>query len=324
MRDFLRDRSKSEHQWVGDSLSAYLDGELSTRLSARVEKHLRECRACTRNLSTLRQTVALVNELPVVPAPRSFAIPPAVVQPKAKLAAPRWGYGFLRGATALAALLVVLLIGADVSLRFLGGFRFAASPPPAPGGEMLLALEATPTIGPLKTSDQLLTGQAKETEPPGAVPPPSNFEELPAPSATQAPPEHPAVPPQGTATSERSLAAEANGTPPAVAAAGGTPSADQEAMGAGAAEPTSTLVPTPTLKVEATGQAEPSPAPTATPQVVAMADRPQPWVRTEDAGFRGQLDALSPLRLAELVAVVILAVLICATLVSGWLIRKRT
>ena len=114
-------RKKSEHEWVGESLSAYIDGELARRERARVEQHLKECQACAENLRTLRQTVALLKELPVIPAPRSFAVRPRVAKARPTPAPSAWGYGLLKGATAIAALLLVLLIGGDVALHVFGG-----------------------------------------------------------------------------------------------------------------------------------------------------------------------------------------------------------
>ena len=46
---------KSEHQRVEERLSAYLDGELSPKEQAWVEKHLAQCADCAQNLRTLRE-----------------------------------------------------------------------------------------------------------------------------------------------------------------------------------------------------------------------------------------------------------------------------
>lgn len=324
MLDFLRRRSESEHKWVEDSLSAYIDGELSPKERARVEKHLRDCQACTQNLATLRQTVALVGELPQVPAPRSFAIRPAVVQPKARMATPAWGYGLLKGATALVALLLVLLIGADVSLQFLGGFRMAAPAPIAPAAEAPLPPAAPPTIGPTESGEEFMASQAKGTAPPAAEAPPWNAQGVPTPAATEADQAYLAPAPQDTATSELRISeAEVSGTPTAVAEPAEAPLTDEEGMGAGASELTATPAPTATLKAEATSEVELTPTATATPQVVAMAEPPESRVRTEDAGLRGEVYPLLPVRLAELVVVAILIILVPVTVVTGWLIRRR-
>jgi anti-sigma factor RsiW len=40
---FRKNDSKTEHQWVEERLSAYLDGELSSRERDAVEHHLARC-----------------------------------------------------------------------------------------------------------------------------------------------------------------------------------------------------------------------------------------------------------------------------------------
>lgn len=161
MFDFLRKRAKSEHQRAKELLSAYIDGALSSEEQALVEAHLDSCEECARNLRTLRRTVEFLGELPVVRAPRSFAIPAA--QPVKRLG---WAYAYLRMATALVAVLLVVVLVGDI---FLIGRAPAVVPapaavreyeaetgedmpevakekPPSPPAEQkrLLAIEATP------------------------------------------------------------------------------------------------------------------------------------------------------------------------------------
>jgi len=124
---------RSEHERVRELLSTYIDGELSAEEATLVEKHLHECSACTQDLESLRQTVNLVRELPAVSLPRPFTISHLVVpeRPWAR------GYVYLRGATALAALLLIVLLAGDLGFQYLWAPRMAA-PAPAP-----MALEAT-------------------------------------------------------------------------------------------------------------------------------------------------------------------------------------
>ncbi len=124
---------RSEHEKIEDLLSAYIDGELSIEEATLVEKHLRECSACTQDLETLRQTVNLVRQLPAVSPPRSFTISHLVV-PERPWA---WGYVYLRGTTALAALLLIVLLAGDLGFQYLWAPRMAA-----PALEPM-ALEAT-------------------------------------------------------------------------------------------------------------------------------------------------------------------------------------
>jgi hypothetical protein len=123
----------SEHKRVGELLSAYIDGELSIEEATLVERHLRDCSTCTQDLETLRQTVNLVQQLPAISPPRSFTISHLVV-PERRWA---WGYVYLRGATALTALLLIVLLAGDLGFQHLWAPRIAA-PVPEP-----MALKAT-------------------------------------------------------------------------------------------------------------------------------------------------------------------------------------
>ena len=186
MFDFLRKMGRSEHELLEESLSAYIDGELLAGEKARVQKHLEECEACSENLATLRQTVVLLGELPTVPAPISFALRPAPVRPRARVTAPAWGYGLLKGATALAALLLVLLIGGDLTLQFLGGFPLAARAPFAPAAEVALAPSTVPSVVPAPAEDQPMAGESKVTEKATAATTPPEVEVEEPPAAAQA------------------------------------------------------------------------------------------------------------------------------------------
>lgn len=124
---------RSEHARIEELLSAYIDGELSIQEATLVEKHLRHCSACTQSLETLRHTVNLVRQLPAVSPPRSFTISHLVVSERPWT----WGYVYLRGATALAALLLIVLLAGDLGYQYLWAPRMAA-PVAQP-----LALEAT-------------------------------------------------------------------------------------------------------------------------------------------------------------------------------------
>lgn len=119
----------SEHRWATRQLSAYLDSELSPSDRARVEAHLKECRICLEELSTLRWTVSLTAQMPMLKAPRSFMITEAIAQPPR----PPFGlaYVYLRSATvAVAALLLIVLAG-----DFLWPYRLS---PIAPGPQTLV------------------------------------------------------------------------------------------------------------------------------------------------------------------------------------------
>ena len=337
-------RKKSEHQGVDESLSAYIDGELSPAEMERVVNHLQECRACSESLATLRQTVALLKELPLIPAPRSFAVRPAVSRPRPSLAPPAWGYGLLKGATALAALLLVLLVGGDLALHVIGA-PLAAWAPAAPAPEVALAPTYEPTVAPAPAEEPPMLGQTKATEPSHTAPPPENAEEVApaAPAPTEAAGDFET--PQETASAPpRAEGAEPAGTPTAA----GTPveptGAEDEVLGAGGAETASavpcTPVPAPSTRegVETAIPPEPAcatpqpedeqravvPEGTETPQILAMVDVQD--TEADQAALREpQVEAppLSPLRLTELIVVAVLLVLVAATVFSAWL-RRRT
>ncbi len=105
----------SDHQYVEERLSAYLDGELSPPEKKAVSQHLAACQACQWQFDTLQQTVQWTRGLPTIPVPRVFTIP-APAQPAP---APRPWRGWvplLQGATALIALLLVVVVAGDVML----------------------------------------------------------------------------------------------------------------------------------------------------------------------------------------------------------------
>ena len=336
-------RKKPKHQWVEESLSEYIDGELTARERARVETHLEECQDCTENLTTLRHTVALVKELPLVRAPRSFAVRPAVVRAKPSLAPPSWGYGLLKGATALAALLLVLLIGGDLALQFVGVTSLASWAPAAPAPEVAFAPSLEPSAMPAPAEEPPMLGQTKDSEGP-QLPEPENAQEI-AP-ATPAPTEAAedfAVEEETTSPTIREEGAEPAGTPTAAPTAAAPPAAEGEMIGAGGAETPSVApvapAPTPTSGEEVQPTSEPAP-PSATPPgeaeqraaVPESAETPQMLAMTDGqerdeegtAPREPVAETLpwSPLRLAEWIAFGLLVVLVPATAVAAWLRRR--
>ena len=345
MLDFLRKMGRSEHELVEESLSAYIDGELLAGEKARVEKHLEECGACSENLATLRQTVAMLRELPTVPAPMSFALRPAPVWPRARVTAPAWGYGLLKGATALAALLLVLLIGGDLTLQFLGGLPLAARVPFAPAAEVALAPSTVPSVVPAPAEDQPMVGESKVTEKATEATTPPEAEEPPAaaPAPTEALESYEAPSAQDVA----SPAARAEGAGPAdTPTAMGTPeetlTREDECIGSENIEPTVTCVREPEPSPATPEGALPTPqttplelpkeeddvttaVPTATSEVVAMVELPAEETRERDVGYyyEAETSPLLPLRLAELTVLILLILLVLVTLLTRWLVRRH-
>ena len=91
-----------------ERLSAYLDGECSSKEAAKLEARLQVEPRLRQALEELRATVGLMRALPEVPPPRSFALTPEMVGVKQRRA-----YPALRLATALASIAFVTLIGLD-------------------------------------------------------------------------------------------------------------------------------------------------------------------------------------------------------------------
>jgi hypothetical protein len=110
MFDFLRDRTKSSSELNQEALSAYLDNAVAPAERQRIERLLAQdarLRAEVQALRVLKQQLA---EMPRRRVPRNFTLDPAIYrrpqrQPLLKL------YPVLQGATALAALIFILVLG---------------------------------------------------------------------------------------------------------------------------------------------------------------------------------------------------------------------
>ncbi len=138
---FRKNDPRTEHQYVEERLSAYLDGELTPQERTAVERHLAHCQACRWNLNTLRQTVRWVAELPAVPVPRAFTIPVATRPVRAPQRS--WSLPLLQGATVLVALLLVVVVTGDFVLT---GFLPAAAPRTAVSYHQPLPAAPMPTV----------------------------------------------------------------------------------------------------------------------------------------------------------------------------------
>lgn len=109
---------------VTEQLSAYLDGELTAAERLTVADHLRRCHACENELATLTATATLLQEMPQLASPRSFAVRPAMLERVApsrnifdRLGDQLAGvYSHLKVATAVASLLLIFMFGLDFTL----------------------------------------------------------------------------------------------------------------------------------------------------------------------------------------------------------------
>lgn len=85
-----------------EQLSAHIDGQLTSEEKGSLEEHLASCKPCQQELESLRATKNVLSLMPSVATPRSFLL--VVEQP-----ARRPAFGFLRLATAVAAVLLILV-----------------------------------------------------------------------------------------------------------------------------------------------------------------------------------------------------------------------
>lgn len=99
-----------------DLLSAYIDGMASREERARVEVHLADCQVCSQNLLAQRQVVALLHDLPRIPLPRAFTLSEEQVGIRQTRARLPWIVTYLRAATVMAAIMLVVLAGGEFLL----------------------------------------------------------------------------------------------------------------------------------------------------------------------------------------------------------------
>ena len=140
-RSQFQERPLNDDHLDLELLSAYIDGEVTPAERQQVERHLAICTACVEELESLRWTVRLLHEVPPVPVPRPFAVRAADLERpprRRRIALPRWVFGSLRWATAATALLLLLVLSADL----LNVTPFAPSAPkamlPAPAMEKMV------------------------------------------------------------------------------------------------------------------------------------------------------------------------------------------
>ena len=181
---------------IDELLSAYLDGELNPQERDRLEARLAAEPDLRARLEMLRQTVALVQELEPVPAPRNFLLTPQMVasphhpaeRSQRRSTLNRWLAPAMTVATVASALAcIVVLMGSMVAGLSLGGMAAGVPPVEEPNREVGMdwateerlaqASAATPTVA--------VYGPAAEggAEPPSAEAPAA----LPLPEATSSP-----------------------------------------------------------------------------------------------------------------------------------------
>lgn len=110
-----------------EQLSTYLDNALNPREKNRLEARLAQEKDLRERLEQLRRTKQLVGGLPRLHAPRNFTLTPEMVTVRKPKKQPFFGY--LRFASSLAAILLVVLFGVEL---FLGGGFLASQKTSAP------------------------------------------------------------------------------------------------------------------------------------------------------------------------------------------------
>lgn len=182
-----RKQETLDHNRMRELLSPFLDGQVTLEEQALVENHLATCEECARELEGLRWTVGLLHQVPLARVPRSFAVPAARPAPRRGLLGwltGDWAYGFLRSATALATLLLVIVISVDVLGVGRGGLLMqlpAAAPAPmareavvekpAEVGEKVVEVEKEVVVTAEAATEVPQVGALKEMAPP--APPPT-------------------------------------------------------------------------------------------------------------------------------------------------------
>lgn len=136
-------------------LSAYLDGRVSESERAEVERLLEKSPEARKELQTLRATIAMLKETPVLKPRRSFAIQPSMVQERPKTPSTmgklQWAVPVAAGAAVL--FLTFSLVGGSIGLFEGGGTptsedgqQFAAGAPQTSESASPPAATAPPRI----------------------------------------------------------------------------------------------------------------------------------------------------------------------------------
>jgi hypothetical protein len=255
-------RGKHAPAWVDEQLSAYLDGALSPADQARLEALLATDPDLHERLEGLQRTVALIQALPRVQAPRNFLLTPAMVAPPRTRPSPRrWLAPALTFATAASAFLCVMLLAGGLFTSGLASQRAMAPGAAEPAFEV--AMEEAEEEAALETERDAVVEEAEALASPIEAPLEPGQDEAPAPLPAE--------------TEER-VAVEAQpeeeeGVPPPAALEAVTATVEmsatlspEQAVGGGGPAPTETSTPSPALSWPAPtppmlAAPEPSPAP---------------------------------------------------------------
>ena len=302
MFELLKRWTRTDHEACQENLSAFLDGRLTSGERSKVERHLEECESCRADLNSLRETVGLLRALPVIQPPHNFFIPASESVRLRQTHQHRISYGYLQMATAVATILLVLVVSGDALLRFQPAMplRMVSQALPAPtlsAADESVASSAAP--------NSFVAGKAADTAPAAesvaaAQPAPQALAVetatasqdaalLNATGATEEAVEPPAAAPSQTfAKSAGALAGPTGaGTPPVVPPPPGEATPEPSAT-ATSVPPTATLLPTPLPTLT------PVPSTPTSPPYVVDTRGPDLAQPAGPSGTRAFLEALRP------------------------------
>lgn len=222
----------SSRDW--ESLSAYLDGELSAKERSQIELRLRDDPELRSALKGLRQTRIVLRSQPRLRAPRNFTLSPqmAGLQVTRRTRSAPFAFPALRLAAALATIFFVMVMVGDLASRSMQPTTIALAPQNAPfvsgmGGGMegnsnssegvelpmqdaSVSSEAMAT-GDVSSSGEMMVERSAVRVTPVAVTPLAATAE----AAFNPAPQSPNVPPAGAAAKSASGEAEAVSQPSA-------------------------------------------------------------------------------------------------------------
>jgi hypothetical protein len=307
---------QSSHDRDAELLSAYLDDQLSPGERAKLERRLQTDSHLRSTLNGLRHVKTRLTDLPKIKPPRNFTLTPQMAGRPARRPSPL--IPALNWATALAATLFAVLIGADL----VGVGRFAA-PQAAPVPEVGLMQESAPAADEGFVADSATTAEMQDEASVKSMTATAGFtiESLPLVAATESPVEPLAGAPAsggdgpgvgGGGASDANPPASTVSAP-SIASAASEASTESVDITAFAAE---TETPTPDASAQRiTGETEVTsnqipPAETQTPTVAQDLQ-----VRE----FNSAASALSPLRLGQALA----ALLFVALFIASIALRRR-
>ncbi len=234
---------------VHELLSDYLDGQLAEETRQQVAAHLETCPRCRADYESLRQTVRLLQQLPMRPVPRSFAIT-ASTPPR------RTSLFWLRVANGALAAVFIALLAARLVLPGIG--RTSASQAVSPAHPVEPAARSVPVASPASPG---VSNVAR----PAAGFAPVNRSAASVPSTPGRTDQTPAATSSAASEIQKSGPSPMVAAAPAAAARGATPAAAPME----AAAPAIAAAPTP-IPVTSQAQSAPAPIPLSTARPVTQ------------------------------------------------------